>query len=129
MTSDETHGHALSGKRILIVEDDDRLYHALKDALEDFGCEILGTCMRMSGSLDTLPGSYLDAALIDLEQLSIERAASMASRLDARGVPVVLITRELPADLPAALRAQRRLLKPFTEQDLLDGMARAIAEA
>lgn len=117
---------ALRGKRILVLEDDDRLYHALTDSLQDVGCEILGSCERVCDPMDTVPSSHLDAALIDLDPLSKLRMADLAQRLTDRGVPMLLITAQLAGDLPRALRTHRQLLKPFTERELLDGMVQTL---
>lgn len=126
MTVLEAKHVSLYGKRILVVEDDDRLYHALKDSLEDVGCEIFGSCERMSGALDSVPSSHLDAALIDLDPLSMQSVASLAGRLNNRGVPILLITGRISGELPRMLRSYRHLKKPFTERELLDSMVGAL---
>ena len=124
----ESPGHlSLSGKRIMLMEDDDRLYSAIKDTLEDFGCEILGSCARICGPLDVVPNSHLDAALIDLEKMSAARSTAIVAALQARGVPIVLITRLTTDDLPIAMRTCDRLLKPFTCPAMLSGLAAVIA--
>lgn len=118
---------SLSGKRIMLMEDDDRLYSAIKDTLEDFGCEILGSCARICGPLDVIPNSHLDAALIDLEKLDTARSTSIVAALQARGVPIVLITPLTTDDLPIAMRTCDRLLKPFTCPAMLSSLAAVIA--
>jgi hypothetical protein len=125
--SESPHHLSLSGKRIMWMEDDDRLYNAIKDTLEDFGCEILGSCARICGPLDVVPNSHLDAALIDLEKLSTARSMAIVAALQARGVPIVLITPLMTDDLPIAMRACDRLLKPFTCRAMLSGLAAVIA--
>ena len=96
-------------KRILIVEDDDALYQALRD------------------SLDTVPASRLDAALVDMDPLGSDRAASLAQQLGDRNVPIVWITdrREREA---TAVATREYLRKPFTERQLLDSIAAAVGE-
>jgi hypothetical protein len=120
---------SLYGKRIMLMEDDDRLYGAIRDMLEDYGCEILGSCFRISGPLDTLPRSHLDAALLDLERVSAARSSALVGRLQARGVPIVLITHEAREHLPRTLQACGRLLKPFSGEEMLRGLAGAIEAA
>jgi hypothetical protein len=117
---------SISGKRIMLMEDDDRLYSAIKDTLEDFGCEIMGSCARICGPLEMVPSSHLDAALIDLERLSVERSSAIVTGLHDRGVPVVLITYLTADNLPRALQGCARLLKPFTSQQMLSGLATVI---
>jgi DNA-binding NtrC family response regulator len=120
---------SLRGKRIMLMEDNDRLYGAIKDSLEDFGCEILGSCARICGPIDVVPNSHLDAALIDLEKLSTARSTAIVTKLQARGVPVVLITHLTAAELPSVMRSCDRLEKPFTCTTMLSGLAAVIADS
>jgi DNA-binding response OmpR family regulator len=116
---------ALLCKRILIVEDDDCLYQALRDSLQDAGCEVFGSCDRVCDPLDTVPASRLDAALVDMDPLGSDRAASLAQQLGDRKVPIVWITSRRDCD---ARVAREWLPKPFTERQLLDSIAAAIGE-
>ncbi len=117
---------SLYGKRILVVEDDDRLYHALKDALEDCGCEVFGSCVRLSGPLNTVPGSHLDAALIDIEPRAARALSVIVQDLTERGVPMLFITAQRRDELPRAFHPHRLLRKPFTEEELLEEMAQTL---
>ena len=97
-------------KRILIVEDDDCLYQAPRDSLEDAGCEVFGSCERVCYPIDTVTSSRLDAALVVRDPLGSARAASLAQRLGDRNIPIAWIT------------TREGLGKPFTERELLDRM-------
>ena len=116
---------ALLCKRILVVEDDDCLYQALRDSLRDAGCEVFGSCERVCDPMDTVPASQLDAALVDMDPLGSNRAASLAKQLGARNIPIVWITARSDSDHAAAQRHEW-LCKPFTERQLLDSMASAV---
>lgn len=120
---------SLRGKRVLIVEDDDCLYHALRDSLQDAGCETFGSCERVCDPLDTVPASRLDAALVDADALNSRRVAYLAQQLGDRAIPIVWITARRSAELTRDGQSHEPLRKPFTEQELLDGMACAIAAA
>jgi DNA-binding response OmpR family regulator len=117
---------ALPNKRILIVEDDDCLYQALRDSLQDAGCEVFGSCERVCDPLDTVPASRLDAALVDMDPLGSDRAASLAHQLNERHVPIVWITSRRNSGPAPALPTQEWLCKPFTERELLDSIAGAV---
>jgi DNA-binding response OmpR family regulator len=118
---------ALLRRRILIVEDDDCLYQALRYSLQDAGCEVFGACNRVCDPLDTVPASRLDAALVDMDPLGSARAASLAQQLSDRDVPIVWITARSDSD--AGSGAPREYLhKPFTERQLLDSIAAAIGK-
>jgi DNA-binding NtrC family response regulator len=117
---------ALLGKRILIVEDDDGLYHALRDSLLDAGYEVFGSCERVCDLIDTVPASRLDAALVDMDPLGSGRAAALSQQLGERNIPIVWITASGDAGLARVLQARGRLRKPFTERELLDTIASAV---
>jgi DNA-binding response OmpR family regulator len=113
---------ALLCKRILVVEDDDALYQALRDSLEDAGYEVFGSCHRVCDPMDTVPASRLDAALVDMDPLGSARAAVLAQQLGDRDIPIVWITARRDLD------ARVWLPKPFTERQLLDSIAAAVGK-
>ena len=117
---------ALLSKRVLVVEDDDGLYHALRDSLLDAGYEVFGSCERVCYPVDTVPTSRLDAALVDMDPFGSERATSLAQRLGLRKVPIVWITARRDSSRAAASQAHEWLCKPFTERELLDSIAYAV---
>ena len=114
-------------KRILIVEDDDCLYQALRDSLQDAGCEVFGSCDRVCDPLDTVPASRLDAALVDMDPLGSDRATSLAHQLGDRNIPIVWITDRRNSEASAAA-ARECLRKPFTERELLDSITAAVGK-
>lgn len=117
---------ALLCQRILVVEDDDCLYQALRDSLQDAGFEVFGSCDRVCNPLDTVPASRLDAALVDMDPLGSDRAASLAQQLGDRNIPIVWITARRASEARVAPREW--LPKPFTERQLLDSIAAAIGK-
>lgn len=119
---------ALLCKRVLVVEDDDSLYNALRDSLLDAGYEVFGSCERVCHPVDTVPTSRLDAALVDMDPFGSERATSLAQRLSARNVPVVWITARRDSLAPVS-RKHEWLCKPFTERELLDSIAYALGKS
>lgn len=110
------------------MEDDDCLYQALRDSLQDAGCEVFGSCERVCFPIDTVPASRLDAALVDMDPLGSRRAASLAQQLDARNVAIVWITSRYDRTGSAALQPHEWLRKPFTERELLDSIACAVGK-
>lgn len=119
---------ALLCTRILIVEDDDCLYRALRDSLEDAGCEVFGSCKRLCFPMDTVPASRLDAALVDMDPLGSDRAASLTQLLGARNIPIVWITSRRDRTVPPVPQAHEWMRKPFTERELLDSIACAVGK-
>ena len=118
----------LLSSRILVVEDDDCLYRALLDSLQDAGCEVLGSCEREYFSVETVPVSRLDAALVDMDPLGSARAAGLARQLDARFIPTVWITSRYDRHGSAVVQPHQWLQKPFNERELLDSIACAVSK-
>jgi DNA-binding response OmpR family regulator len=114
--------------RILLVEDDDCLYQALRDSLQDAGCEVLGSCERVCFPIDTVPAGRLDAALLDMDPLGSARASSLAQQLGARNIPSVWITSRSSGDAAPASQTGEWLRKPFSERELLDSIACALGD-
>jgi DNA-binding response OmpR family regulator len=109
------------GRRVLIVEDDDRLYCGLKDALTDSGYEPIGTTILVSEALRTFADGRIDVALIDVDHHS-ETVRALVRNLRARGIPILLIGTPRPGSLLNARTSMAVLMKPFDSMDLLDSV-------
>jgi DNA-binding response OmpR family regulator len=116
---------SLRGKRVFVVEDDDRLYCALKDALQGAGCETFGSSSAISKSLDAVPESYFDLALVDVSRED-SHVAALVQRFRQRKVPLLLITAERSQQPSSPAHSRGRLNRPFTEQELLEGVLEVI---
>jgi DNA-binding response OmpR family regulator len=114
----------LDGKRILLVEDDDRLYCLLKHALQDIGCEVFGCSAHLVSLWGRAPTAHVDAALIDNSEAP--PVSALIQQLGSSGVPILLIgERDSPSSSGSKPRCAH-LTKPFTEEDLLYGIVEAI---
>jgi DNA-binding response OmpR family regulator len=113
---------SLYGKRVLIIEEDDLLFLALRDALEDAGCETLRAESYVPDMPPVVPDTHIDVALLDIDPDSVT-GPSLLTRLRDRGVPLVLISASESDSLPRQDEPTRQLRKPFTERELLDGVA------
>lgn len=115
----------LYGKRVLIIEEDDLLFLALRDALEDAGCETLRTASYVPDMTPAVPDTHIDVALLDIDPGSIT-GISLMTRLRDRGVPLVLISAGEAETSSEQHEPMRQLRKPFTECELLDGVAHVL---
>jgi DNA-binding response OmpR family regulator len=118
----------LRSTRVLLVEDDDCLYQALRDSLQDAGCEVLGSCERVSFPIATVPASRLDAALLDMDPLGSARASSLAQQLGARNIPIIWITSRYDRNVAPVSQTDEWLRKPFSERELLGSIACALGK-
>jgi DNA-binding response OmpR family regulator len=112
--------------RVLVVEDDERLVMAIKDTLAYEGYE---TRAARNGrdAIDVLGSGFSpDVLVLDL-MMPIATGFEVVAWLQGRGmdVPIVLSTQKddvAASDVGAVLK----LSKPFTAEQLLDGIAHAL---
>jgi DNA-binding LytR/AlgR family response regulator len=81
----------LSGKKILILEDEFLIALEASEALEQFGAIIVGPAHDIETALELVRNSSIDGALLDV---NIRGALSIpvAAALEEKGVPVVFAT-------------------------------------
>jgi DNA-binding response OmpR family regulator len=116
---------SLHGMRILLVEEDDRLYCALKETLEDAGCEVLELLARLPDTSEIMPTSHIDAALVDLSWHGLPMT-TIARQLGLRRVPTLCIGTVGSAEQFVGIGSVQELQKPFTEQELLHRISETI---
>jgi CheY-like chemotaxis protein len=114
----------LTGKSVLVVEDEPLIAMTVESGLQDAGA----TAIRIAASISAARiainvGAVFDAAVIDLHVADGD-ASSLIEVLTERGIPVVVTTgdsadREAP-DLSKALAVLR---KPYPEADLIKVLA------
>ena len=105
----------LTGKRILVVEDEPIVAMCLEDMLQGFGCEVIGPAARLDEGLSLAASETLDGAILDVN-LGDARSYPIADFLGSLAVPVLFATGYGRADYPD--RTGVRLIeKPYhTEQ-------------
>jgi CheY-like chemotaxis protein len=111
----------VSGKRILVVEDDDLVAFALAASLSDAGCIVIGPVGTVAEAMQLIEEAKFDGVLLDRIGESVDKVAAMLAR---RNKPFAFVTASTRDDLPAAFRDAPILAKPFTEEDLLTTVAR-----
>lgn len=108
----------LSGRRILVLEDNFLLAEVLSDLLEDNGCVLVGPAPRVQSALRLCDAS-LDGALLDIN-LGRETCFAVADRLVERGVPFIFLSGYTDADaVPDRFRSVPRLTKPYDRQQIV----------
>lgn len=116
-------GHSLSGKRILIVEDECLIAADLARALEEEGAEILGPFCESSPALSSARDNHVDVALLDVN-LNGGHCYSVAELLEDRAVPLIFITGYDPSALAERFRSAPTITKPFHMDAVLSEMVR-----
>ena len=107
----------LTGKRILIVEDEYFIATDLKRALAEAGAIVVGPAGTLA-SAQALVEEDIDLALLDVN-LDGEHSYPLANRLRERAVPFAFLTGYDRWALPPAYRDVPRLDKPFDLPQLI----------
>lgn len=116
----------LSGRRVLIVEDESLVAMLLETILEDMGCTPVGPASTVAEGLSMVAADApLDAALLDVN-VAGSQVFPVAQALKDRGVPFVFSTGYGEGGLPDAWRGQSTIQKPFTEAAIRDALMAAM---
>jgi CheY-like chemotaxis protein len=116
----------LSGRRILIVEDESLVAMLLETILEDMGCTPVGPAANIDEGLAlATEDGVLDAALLDVN-VAGRQVFPVAEALKARGVPFVFSTGYGEGGLPDEWRGRPTIQKPFTEAAVRDALMAAV---
>ena len=119
----------LSGRRILVVEDESLVAMLLETILEDMGCTPVGPVANIDEALAVVAGDQaLDGALLDVNVAGRE-VFPVADALKAAGVPFVFSTGYGEGGLPDHWRGQSTIQKPFTEAAVRDALMKALGVA
>ena len=113
----------LSGRRILVVEDEYMIADDMQRELEALGAEVVGPAGSLGEAMNMLQHAEVDLAVIDVN-LGGEKAFPLADALQARDLHFVFTTGYDQTVLPPRFDNFRRLEKPITPA----GAIRAIAE-
>lgn len=106
----------LSGKRILVVEDELLIATVTVHALEDHGASVSGPCETLAEALEAAQAGDIDAAVLDVN-LRGERVDPVVALLTSRNIPIVVVTGYLDASWSHAPRVVV-MSKPYDPDEL-----------
>jgi CheY-like chemotaxis protein len=115
----------LSGRRILVVEDEPLIALDIKETLESSGASVVGPAARVSDALVLAEQNDPDAAVIDVRLQGNTTTFPVA--VWERGIPFIFQTSD-PGLIGAAYREVPVLRKPFQPQELLDKIGDLLAK-
>lgn len=118
----------LSGLRVMLVEDESLVADLIVDVLETAGCAVVGPYARLDSAAQAAEGESIDVALLDLD-LAGHRSYPVAAALQARRVPFLFLTGYGHGALAPDYAACQTISKPFKPQQLIERLARIVAEA
>jgi CheY-like chemotaxis protein len=118
----------LTGKRVLVVEDEFLIALDIERILEAAGTREIITISRNQDALARLQSESFDIALLDLK-LNGDNSLPVAERLTALAVPFIFITGASAQAVPAGFRAVPVVIKPFDGDTLLGALQKTIGRS
>ncbi|MEX2673498.1 MAG: response regulator [Phycisphaeraceae bacterium] len=113
---------ALSGLKILLVEDNFLVAHMLKSVLSEMGCEVIGPAPTLEQGLRLAHDEELAGAILDINIIG-GTSVPIAETLQRRRTPFFFISGYAsPQMLPRELGHVRKLNKPIDETSLESAM-------
>ena len=119
---------SLTGKRILVVEDEPLVALELGQVLNDAGAVVIGPAASAAHALALIGTEPVDAALLD-GNLQGEMVDAIALALQTRGIPFLFVSGYGRDHLPAGFDAVPIVAKPFAAPALVAAAAALFADA
>lgn len=116
---------SLSGRRILVVEDEYLIAMELKRWLQEAGVEVIGSVLDVDRALDLIEDHRLDAAVLDINLGDGDTSYPVADRLEVLRVPYLFATGE--AQKARGYSAHPRLEQLCSKADLLRTLGGLVA--
>jgi CheY-like chemotaxis protein len=108
---------AISGNRILVVEDEALVAIAIREALEEQGYSVIGPCNRITDAMVALRHNRVDAAVLDVN-LGDDSVYPLADTLVAESIPFIFVTGYGAEELDRRFMTVPILQKPIERQAL-----------
>jgi CheY-like chemotaxis protein len=118
----------LSGRSILIIEDEMLILMMIEDMLADLGCESVAVASKIDQAITLIDDQVFDAAMLDLNLNGME-SYPIADALTARDVPYFFSTGNSLTNVKDGYRDQDVLKKPFTFDQLSSMLSRSLLRA
>ena len=118
----------LSGRRILVVEDERLIALDIQDILKRWGCTVVGPVATATEALALIADECPDLAILDVH-LNGETSEPIAVALQASGRPFLVMTAYPRSHVTGALSVAPLLSKPVDEKKLAQELSTLVADA
>jgi CheY-like chemotaxis protein len=115
----------LSGRSILVIEDEMLILMMIEDMLADLGCESISAASKIGQAITLIDGQVFDAAMVDLNLSGVE-SYPIADALIEHDVPYFFSTGSSVTSIKDGYRDQNVLKKPFTFEQLSNMLSRSL---
>jgi CheY-like chemotaxis protein len=110
--------HTLSGRRVLLVEDEAIIALDFAALLTDLGAVVVGPAHSVANALELLNEGKIDCAVLDVN-LDGEPVYPVARALETRGIPFVFVTAYYGEKVDSQFQDCPVLQKPVDFQELV----------
>ncbi len=118
----------LSGRRILVVEDEMLVVMAIEDMLIDLGCTSISVAGSLDKALALIAAEKFDLATLDVN-LNGKRSYPAARALSDAGVPFAFSTGYGEHSIDESFGRQLVLNKPYSNRNLVDVLTALLAQS
>jgi CheY-like chemotaxis protein len=118
----------LSGRRVLVVEDEMMILLDIEDMLADLGCAAISAAGTVDSALVLVGAERFDLAMLDVN-LNGQTSYAIADALAVHNIPFVFSTGYGDDRLAARFGDRPVLKKPYSEQELGAALARLLPAA
>jgi CheY-like chemotaxis protein len=115
----------LSGRRVLVVEDEMMVLMNIEGALADLGCAAISVAATADDALALLEAEHFDVAMLDVN-LGGQTSYRVADALARRSIPFVFSTGYGEHGLESRFGDRPVLQKPYSDADLAAALARLL---
>ena len=115
----------LSGRRLLVVEDEMLILMTIEDMLGELGCASVKGAATVDKALALMVGEDFDAAMLDVN-LNGEKSYPVADALAARDVPFFFSTGYSDSTIGEDYPGRPVLTKPYRYEDLVAMLTRLL---
>lgn len=115
---------ALTGCRVVVVEDEVLIGMVLEDILDMLGCVLTGSAATMEEAWRVVEANEFDVAILDVN-IGSDPIFPLADVVRERGVPVIFATGSLPDSLPERFADCPVLEKPYVYAGVEAALGRA----
>jgi CheY-like chemotaxis protein len=119
--------NTLTGRKVLVVEDEAMIAGLIEMTLGEAGCSIVGPVATLEQAFETLERERLDAALLDI-RLNGRDVYAVADALNTRGIPFIFISGFTQKQMPPGYRKCPYIAKPFVPDAMLALLAKVVGE-
>ncbi|MFC7399989.1 response regulator [Chelatococcus sp. GCM10030263] len=126
--ADDATPAGITGRRVLLVEDEFPVLLLIEEMLLSLGCEITETASNLPDAVKRARECSVDVAVLDIN-LAGQKVYPAAALLRKRGIPIVFSTGYGLTGIEPEWAHYPVVQKPYAMEQLRQGLAMAIARA